>query len=213
VRGEAIISSNSQHTVINNNMVYHVNPNYYAIRLTSIDAEYSFHQVSNNNVQASGAGGIMLNISGTGFSQNCVVQGNTVWTTSGVAYFLQKSNYLRFANNFGTSSGAVSYVQNCLGVRYSGNILYSGSGGYGISFAGTNTGSIADESNSFNAVVENQSGNGTIISKYGNAGPTGSGFWAVGDRVIQSVPVVGQPKGWRCTVAGNPGTWVSEGNL
>jgi parallel beta-helix repeat protein len=213
VRGEAIISSNSQHTVINNNMVYHVNPNYYAIRVTSIDAEYSFHQISNNNVQASGGGGIALNISGTGFSQNCLVQGNTVWAASNPAYFLQKSDYLRFANNYGSSSGIVLFVQSCLNVRYSGNILFSGSGGYGITFSGTNTNSIADESNSLNTTVDNQAGNGTIISKYGNAGPSGSGSWAVGDRVIQSVPVVGQPKGWRCTVAGNPGTWVSEGNL
>jgi len=37
--------------------------------------------------------------------------------------------------------------------------------------------------------------------------------WAVGDRVISRNPVVGQPKGWVCTVAGAPGTWVSEGNL
>jgi len=37
--------------------------------------------------------------------------------------------------------------------------------------------------------------------------------WAVGDVCINSNPVVGQPKGWRCTVAGTPGTWVSEGNL
>lgn len=39
------------------------------------------------------------------------------------------------------------------------------------------------------------------------------GTWAIGDRAQQSTPVVGQPKGWMCTVAGNPGTWVSEGNL
>lgn len=39
------------------------------------------------------------------------------------------------------------------------------------------------------------------------------GTWAVGDRVFQLTPVVGQPKGWVCTVAGTPGTWVSEGNL
>lgn len=37
--------------------------------------------------------------------------------------------------------------------------------------------------------------------------------WAVGDICVNSTPVVGQPKGWRCTVAGTPGTWVSEGNL
>jgi hypothetical protein len=40
-----------------------------------------------------------------------------------------------------------------------------------------------------------------------------TGTWAVGDRVAQLTPAVGQPKAWVCTVAGTPGTWVSEGNL
>jgi len=40
-----------------------------------------------------------------------------------------------------------------------------------------------------------------------------TGNWAVGDRFTNSAAAVGQPKGWICTVAGNPGTWVSEGNL
>lgn len=35
----------------------------------------------------------------------------------------------------------------------------------------------------------------------------------VNERSINSVPTVGQPKSWVCTVAGTPGTWVSEGNL
>jgi hypothetical protein len=53
---------------------------------------------------------------------------------------------------------------------------------------------------------------GTILIVAGTAAPT-TGTWAVGDRCINSTPVVGQPKGWACTVAGTPGTWVSEGNL
>jgi hypothetical protein len=44
------------------------------------------------------------------------------------------------------------------------------------------------------------------------AAPTTS-TWAVGDICVNSTPVVGQPKGWSCTVAGTPGTWVSQGNL
>lgn len=44
------------------------------------------------------------------------------------------------------------------------------------------------------------------------AAPT-NGTWKVGDRVFNSVPSVGNPKSWVCTVAGTPGTWVSEGNL
>ena len=37
--------------------------------------------------------------------------------------------------------------------------------------------------------------------------------WKVGDRAVQNTPIVGQPKSWVCTVAGTPGTWVSEGTL
>ena len=37
--------------------------------------------------------------------------------------------------------------------------------------------------------------------------------WRVGDRAVMAVPAVGVPKAWSCTVAGTPGTWVSEGNL
>ena len=40
-----------------------------------------------------------------------------------------------------------------------------------------------------------------------------TGTWAVGDIAINATPAVGSPKGWRCTAAGTPGTWVSEGNL
>jgi hypothetical protein len=50
------------------------------------------------------------------------------------------------------------------------------------------------------------------LQAYENAAPT-VGTWAVGDRVTRTTPVVGQPRGWSCTVAGTPGTWVSEGNL
>jgi hypothetical protein len=52
----------------------------------------------------------------------------------------------------------------------------------------------------------------TQIVTYSNAAPTAN-TWAIGDAVRQTVPVVGQPKGWRCTAGGTPGTWVSEGNL
>lgn len=37
--------------------------------------------------------------------------------------------------------------------------------------------------------------------------------FAVGDSAYPRSPSVGNPKGWLCTVAGAPGTWVSTGNL
>ena len=40
-----------------------------------------------------------------------------------------------------------------------------------------------------------------------------TGTWVRGSIVKNSSPSVGSPKGWVCTVAGSPGTWVSEGNL
>lgn len=40
-----------------------------------------------------------------------------------------------------------------------------------------------------------------------------TGKWDVGDRSVNRSPAVGQPKAWICTVAGTPGTWISEGNL
>ena len=51
-------------------------------------------------------------------------------------------------------------------------------------------------------------------SMQGSAAPTGVTLaWVPGDRLVNSVPTVGQPKAWTCTVAGAPGTWESEGNL
>lgn len=37
--------------------------------------------------------------------------------------------------------------------------------------------------------------------------------WAIGDKLREETPVVGQPKSWLVTAAGTPGTHVSEGNL
>lgn len=50
------------------------------------------------------------------------------------------------------------------------------------------------------------------IQTLGNAAPA-TGTWANGDHVARQTQAVGSAKGWYCTVAGTPGTWVSEGNL
>jgi hypothetical protein len=53
---------------------------------------------------------------------------------------------------------------------------------------------------------------GTSDFYAGIEAPT-SGTFKRGDRVFNNNPAVGSPKSWVCTVAGEPGTWVSEGNL
>jgi hypothetical protein len=90
--------------------------------------------------------------------------------------------------------------------------------------ATTNTVTIPVVNNIFDTVTSQVSGGGGFIAGYvvnrtnnnlewyNSAAPT-VGTWALGDRTVNSSPAVGSPKGWTCTVAGNPGTWVSEGNL
>lgn len=53
---------------------------------------------------------------------------------------------------------------------------------------------------------------GGLVRTTGTAAPS-TGTWKVGDYCRKTNPSAGQPKGWYCTVAGTPGTWVSEGNL
>jgi hypothetical protein len=43
--------------------------------------------------------------------------------------------------------------------------------------------------------------------------PPVRGTWARGSVRFNVAAAIGQPKGWVCTVAGTPGTWVSTGNL
>jgi len=47
---------------------------------------------------------------------------------------------------------------------------------------------------------------------FGAAAPT-TGFWRKGDTIMNIVPAVAAPSGWKCTVAGIPGTWVSFGAI
>jgi len=52
-----------------------------------------------------------------------------------------------------------------------------------------------------------------LTSPQSNPGDYGNIKWCKGSRVMNASPAVGSPKGWICTVSGQPGTWVSEGNL
>jgi hypothetical protein len=61
-------------------------------------------------------------------------------------------------------------------------------------------------------VLNNNVENDTFQSRKQSAVPT-TGTWRLTDIVENSAPTVGQPKGWVCTAAGTPGTWVSLGNL
>ena len=76
----------------------------------------------------------------------------------------------------------------------------------GGSIVTNNSGTVAP------ANVTHYASIGPLKIIYSNSIPT-TGTWTQGTVCINTAAVVGQPKGWRCTVAGSPGTWVSEGNL
>lgn len=103
----------------------------------------------------------------------------------------------------------LSASTNCI---FSGGRFVS-SGAQDIATSGACNGSFIDETVLYGADARiSNAGTGCTIKTRSNAAPI-AGTWAVGDIREQSTPVVGSPKRWRCTVAGAPGTWVSEGNL
>jgi parallel beta-helix repeat protein len=143
--------------------------------------------VSNNICSSSNTSNIPLRISAV---QSGQVTGNVFTALTARAVDLVNATFVRFANNQVATTGTLAFITS-----------------------GTCTGCYYDKTNYNGAVTFIQNAaTGCLVEQFNNAAPTVSN-WAIGDRIEQSVPVVGQPKGWRCTVAGVPGTWVSEGNL
>jgi hypothetical protein len=120
-------------------------------------------------------------------------------------------------NCAGNAAGARGlYINTSTGVRVSGG-QYTTTGSVSIATSGLCTGGFIDKSVNFggNESLIDNAGTGSPpcnIELRANTAPS-SGTWAIGDHVQQSIPVVGQEKGWYCTVAGTPGTWPGEGNL
>jgi hypothetical protein len=110
-------------------------------------------------------------------------------------------------------AGVALSLSNSTGVRVSGG-YYIGAGTSNISTSGTSTNNFIDKTAYFGSTFSlmSNAGTGCNVDARGTSAP-GAGNWQVGDQVTQSTPVVGSPKGWFCTVAGAPGTWVSQGNL
>jgi len=215
VRGEAIFSTNADSLQIKNNTIKHLNTNYNAIAVLASAKTLNGIAVVGNRIRGT-VYGIAFNVTGGGTYTNAVITGNIISGLSSTGLSIQTITGAQISNNNLASTGVVYSQTACPRVVLTANRFYSNYGSYSIIFTGSaasNAGTVADESNDFQGTILHDAGTGGILSRYADSFPGASGFHAVGDRVIQSVPVVGQPKGWRCTVAGNPGTWVSEGNL
>lgn len=112
--------------------------------------------------------------------------------------------------------GSADIKIECAGNRIIGNECLSTPGAYGNIAFETYVNQIAENT----GIVYLTGGNPNVYSVDAlgkkvwlglQAHAAGTHAW--GDRVINSRPTVGQPKGWFCTVAGTPGTWVADGNL
>lgn len=138
--------------------------------------------------------GTFLDIDGAEFYTTAA--GNTFLMDTGsvVTTVSLRNNTFR-----GDGSGTGAYIDNT-GELYTINNI-----GVGLTIP------IATISAAVTRTVSGTYGKGNVVTT-GTAAPAAL-TWAVGDRRINSSPTVGQPKAWVCTVAGTPGTWVSEGNL
>jgi hypothetical protein len=215
VRGEAIFSSNADSLQIKNNTIKHLNTNYNAIAVLASAKTLNGIAVVGNRIRGT-VYGIAFNVTSGGAYTNAVITENIISGLSSTGLSIQNITGAQISNNNFASTGVVYSQTACPRVVLTANRFYSSYGTYSIIFTGSaasNAGTVADESNDFQGTILHDAGTGGILSRYADSFPGASGFHAVGDRVIQSIPVVGQPKGWRCTVAGNPGTWASEGNL
>jgi hypothetical protein len=104
-------------------------------------------------------------------------------------------------------SSAVTYPRRRVTLTFSANVASIYIGLTGGPFFGFRLYALGGHATAF--VGTSQGFGNDLIS---TTAPT-IGTYVVGTRTRRATPAVGSPKAWVCTVAGTPGTWVSEGNL
>jgi parallel beta-helix repeat protein len=209
----SIYVSNSPRCTISNNVINHTSPTAAINVIARSGVIVTDTAILNNSVRASELG-IFLDRIDTATFESLRMIGNYVEGPTVQSAQIARVSGSSIIGNIIYGDSIVFELNNSIRSRIEGNSLISADTTNAvIFFTGSNSGSIFSETNTIIGRVSNDSASGVIVSQYGNVAPVGGNNWNVGDRVIQSVPVVGNPKGWRCTVAGNPGTWVSEGNL
>jgi len=136
---------------------------------------------------------------------NCVGGDNScnpiLLSTGAVARAMISGNYCTSGTNPALSHTA------CVAVRYSNNFFLS-TGTIDVSFAGVNTGSLYDDSNTSQATDLSISDTGTgmiTVQRVGSAVPS-TGTYAAGYTRWFLTPAAAAAPGSICTTAGSPGT-------
>lgn len=166
------------------------------------NSTYSVH-INGGTFLRLGSGGTLLNVNSQ-LAVNALI--TAPYIQSSTPYSNQGNQQVWYkTNRIGGSPGQISY--ETLGIEAQKDFNTSGS------YAGRKLFSYLG--NGVNPSIHDVS----FGSVYDSVIPSnGSSLW-VGTPFVQgalcwnSAATVGQPKGWMCTVAGTPGTWVSMGNL
>lgn len=214
-----IFVSHSCNMIIKGNIIRQKNSNWPAVTIVAnpytfpeggATSEFINTDISDNIINSVNKG-IVFGVVTTGTFKRVTINNNTVVSTD-IGMDIQKiTNCLIIGNNINSTDWYPIYGNTLNYTRVSANVLITGNAARGVTWAGTGAGNYVDSSNYFTGLYESDSTAGFITEFYSNI--LIDGIWNVGDRIIKSIPVVGEQKGWRCTVAGRPGTWVSEGNL
>ncbi len=210
--GRGIYVVNCDGARVSKNTVDQSNPNFQGIQVLASGVNVSSSDVSDNWVKTV-AYGIFVGTGSGGTMSDISVKDNRVYNGNKTAITLKGIKNMNCSGNNAESSEIALTFSDCSATRLGGNRFVSSSATDGVVFSGIGSDNIVDESNLLGGIVGNDASSGVMIAQYGDTAPALSGLWANGDRVIAKQPLVGSPKGWRCTSAGRPGIWVSEGNL
>ena len=210
----AIRMTKCSYSNIIGNKVYQMGTNA-GIYVDCIDANQRAINVSNNHVHHTNAAGqgIVFARTTSGVMEDVVISGNTinsVYDGMQITYV----NYGSITDNKVFSGNIAFYWANSEYTNVSANSLRStlSSGANYDVILSEGTDCVFDKLNITSEKIQH-TGLG-IVEQYTYATlPPVYGTYAIGDRVINRGAVVGQPKAWRCTTAGEPGVWTSEGNL
>lgn len=181
----------------------------YANSVTMVDT------VVSNNICVGGGDRQIEFLINSGAFTRAVITGNICRGAASavIPMYLASIDQAAVSNNVLSATSAIPlYISACTKARISNNVLET-TGTVAFGTTGTCTGSYSDKTNGYDGLIEN-AGTGLLCESFGTAAPSsGSSYAIIGDRVENSNAVIGDPKAWRCTTAGNPGTWTSEGNL
>lgn len=155
------------------------------------DAQRRWSRVHHNEILAYGGSTCPYGISASGTFAQSVIEGNT---------------FRNFSTTDILASAVGSVIRGNVCLSTASPNIHAANG----ALVGDNVGAVFRTGDTATANYRRDANGKRVVA--GPAAPT-TGAWLQGERVINDAPVVGSSKGWVCTVAGSPGTWVSEGNL